>query len=212
MVASQRLHLCGGGVSGILYYLGALVSQKTPPSSLSAESAGAVAAVAWANDVTVQQITGAMDKEALKGVPGFGNVRAPFERMLHTLLPGTCAEMLHEKNIGILVCVPTGWWLPFTGKLKVVTSFRDKEHVVETVLSSCHVPWMMNGRRVSPQGFIDGSLSSKPQLDGFRARADRVICMPTPPLHIRGVYEWKNKEQCLKLYAKGIIAGSASSV
>ena len=180
-----------------------------------AESAGAVAAAAWASGVTGQRVAEAIDQEALAGAPGFGGVREPFKRMLNTLLPSTCAEILNNKNVGVLVCEPSCWWLPFSGNLKVITSFRDKQHVVETVLSSCHVPWVMNWSRVSPQGFIDGSLSNQTHLDRFRAMADRVVNMTTPPpgglSSIRRLYTLMDKDECLKIYHEGLTANMASA-
>ena len=199
-----RLHVCGGGIPGICFYIGALETMDCEITSIFAESAGSVAAVAWACNVPFERILEAVEYERVTAGPRFGSIKAPFRRMLEKLLPDDCAVIANRRNIGIVVCQPYSRWWPLSGELKVVNRFKNKQDLVNTILSSCHIPWVMDLCARSPEGFVDGSISSSTHLDRLRNLSDTILKAESPRwLSLSRLTKFPTTSQSLKFFLEG---------
>lgn len=127
-------------------------------------SAGALAAVFTACQVDLGEAARCAERlleehGVYSRVGGFVGIWGRIvEAWLATCLPEDAAERCNRQGVHIIITQA-----PWTRR--IVTEFRDREHLIQALLASTHVPWVMDGRmcRVfEGQWCTDGGLFGVP--------------------------------------------------
>jgi len=166
--SDNHLIFPGGGIffywqAGFVEYLREQTDLK--PFHMTGASAGALTATLARHDVCFHEATEvALKLAADAGVwnrkGGLQGIWGPMiEEWLQRLLP---EDVIGEEGaLNIFVTPINTETLLGGGRHKeMISSFRDKEHLIDVCMASVHLPWFLDGcwtRKVEGRPFIDGS-------------------------------------------------------
>lgn len=138
----------GFAAAGLLfpYYIGVVAALQemrilTPDTKLAGASAGSLIVMCFRSGLSLQLVTNAcldLAKDCRRNGTRF-RLRYVLEGVLREVLP----DNVHEACSGNTFVAVTRVLPSFTPEL--VYTFHDREDVINTLLTSCHIPWYFNG-------------------------------------------------------------------
>lgn len=143
----------GFSAGGLLYayYVGVIVALRdelgllnanTPVAGASAGALIAATSKSGLSEADLVEATLMLARDCRQNGTRF-RLRSVLNRTLRDVLP----DDIHERCSGNTHLAVTQLWPQFAPRL--VSDFRSREHLIETLLTSCHIPWYFDGSLIT---------------------------------------------------------------